>query len=174
MMSSPRTERQRPIQEKSLSPTMTMFIHKATLFIALLAIGLTACNYIPEQRVGQQKALEIAWETLVPNTSSQNRENWDICDARRVRGSDVAQEFSDIRFQNCPGPIPSDNEAIRLSSDYWYVRVAPLPATPFALDDTHSTTSIPTIPEPMIREAAFLIDPSTGDVIARRYDCRGY
>lgn len=113
--------------------------------------------------------LDITWKTLEPNTSSQNRGNWKVKDIFRVFGRDVVTEFSGLRISNCPGPNPPENSAIRSSSEYWFVRVEP------ANQDgkrPQSSTPDSIAPEPLFKQAQFLIDPFSGDIIARKFVCQ--
>lgn len=124
------------------------------------------------QSLHQQEALEIAWDTLKPNTESGNRDDWEIHDARKVYGKDIVNDFADMRFKNCPGPEVPENLPIKVSSEYWYIRVLPHPEVLRRDKSTSSAELVPVVPEPKINEAAFLIDPYSGKVIARRLVCK--
>jgi len=139
----------------------------------LLLVAFTSCVE-QSQKIGYQQALDTAWNALLINTSSQARENWEIADARVVQGRDVVGEFANARFGNCPGPRPPENLAIKHTDEYWYIKGIPTPATPFPMDSPTSETSPPSIPEPLLREAIFLIDIYSGNIVARSYSCVEY
>lgn len=144
------------------------------LFV-LLAIfaGLAAC-IDQNPAISQEQAADIAWEEMLPNTASQSRSNWEVVEMRRVSGVDVVGVFTDARYSNCQGPEPPENQAIKLSSEYWYIHTVPLPATPIPDDTDTGSGSPPSIPEPLMREAFFLIDVYNGQIVARKYSCVEY
>lgn len=142
----------------------------AGLFAALLISGLASCAN-PSGRLKQDAVLDIAWENLSPYTSSQNRLNWEIVEARRLAGREVVQLFSNTGLRRCPGPIPPENQAIRASSEYWYVKVVPSHLIANGQSNRPGSNSNDPIPEPIIREASFLIEPFSGDVVARKLYC---
>jgi hypothetical protein len=148
---------------------------KKTLnLLALIIIAtclLPACNK-NNHTLGQQDALEIAWKTLDPNTISHNREDWEIHKAQKVYGKDVVNEFASARFVNCPGPEIPENMPIKITSEYWYVKVVPHPEALRAQKGTNSAELVPVVPEPNIKEATFLIDAYDGNVIARKLVCQ--
>jgi hypothetical protein len=148
-------------------------LRQFSLLILLLFLGLglfTACN--PQTaRLKQDQILDITWEALKPNTSSQNRGNWEVVDVTRVYGRDVVAEFSSIPISNCPGPKPPENQAIRSSSEYWFVRAIPKPWLDPTVAAPKSSTIESIMPEPLFREAYFLIDPFTGQIVARKFVC---
>jgi hypothetical protein len=139
--------------------------------LLLIATILAACN-TQTQRLGQQQALEIAWKALDPNTISHDVESWEIDEARKVVGGAVVSEFSIPSKQNCPGPRPPDNQPIKVSSEYWYVRVLPHPQVLRPQKDIAAPSSMPIIPEPNIQSAIFLIEMYNGEVVARKLTCQ--
>lgn len=122
--------------------------------------------------LGQQEALEIAWDTLKPNTESHNRDDWEIHQAQVIYGQDVISEFMDMRFSNCPGPAIPENKPIKGSSKYWYIKVVPHPEAMRRDKSTDSAELVPVVPEPKIQEASFLVDIYSGEVIARHLVCK--
>ena len=139
--------------------------------LLLIAAVQTACTN-QTQRLGQQQALEIAWKTLDPNTLSHDVESWEIDEARKVVGGEVVSEFSIPSKQNCPGPRPPDNQPIKVSSEYWYIKVLPHPQVWRPQKDTAAPSSMPIVPEPNIKSASFLIDIYNGEVVARKLTCQ--
>lgn len=142
-----------------------------SVFIVLILFLLISACAQNGRSLGQQEALEIAWKTLKPNTESQNRDYWEIHDARKVYGKDVVKEFAGVMQNNCPGPMIPENKPIKISSEYWYIKVLPHPQIMRKLEGTDSAERIAIVPEPRIKEAAFLIDLFGGEVIARRLIC---
>jgi hypothetical protein len=140
------------------------------LIIALF-LFITGCIE-RDQDLGQQEALEIAWDTLDPNTQAHNRDDWEIHKAQITFGQDVVAEFMDMRYSNCPGPAVPENMPIKASSKYWYIKVVPHPEALRRDESTDSAELVPVIPEPKITEASFLIDIYSGQVIARHLVCK--
>jgi len=139
----------------------------------LLLIILSSCiNNTP--RLGQDQAVDIAWDALKPNSSSGKSDNWEVVEARRAAGREVVGEFMEARFINCPGPLPPENKAIKASSQYWYIKIMPTPVTSSTQEEAQSTTNPLQIPEPYIKEVIFLIDMFDGQVVARKFTCRTY
>jgi hypothetical protein len=137
----------------------------------ILVTLLAGCGQ-KNQRLRQDQIIDITWEHLQPITSSQERENWRVVDAARVYGRSVVDQFSGLLISTCPGPSMPENGAIRSGSEYWFVKVAPRnekepPTQPVQAAMTEAIT-----PEPLFREALFLIDPISGEVVARRLTCR--
>ena len=124
--------------------------------------------------MGQDQAVDLAWDALQPNTTSGNPDNWEVNEARRVTGREVVGEFADARFINCPGPMPPENKAIKASSEYWYIKVIPSPTTAETQGEEISTDIPPQIPEPFISEVLMLIDVFSGQVVARKFSCLAY
>jgi hypothetical protein len=148
-------------------------INLTILLIILLTTSLTACLN-QSDTLGAQQALDIVWEDLEPHTSSKDRQKWEIGDARQVDGRDVVEEFANTTSAYCPGPPIPDNQPIQLSGEYWYILVLPHPATPMPQEGETSPTAPPAIPEPFVREAAYLIDIFEGKIVARRLNCIAY
>ena len=151
---------------------MTYKLLSFSLAIMLLTILSSCISNSP--RLGQDQAVDIAWEALKPNTSSGKSDNWEIVDAHRTTGREVVGEFLDARFVNCPGPLPPENKAIKSSSQYWYIKVVPAPVFPPTQEETLSPANPPQILEPHIKEVIFLIDMFDGQVVARKFTCIPY
>jgi hypothetical protein len=137
----------------------------------MLATIQVACTN-QYQHLGQQQALQIAWKALNPNTLSHDIDSWEINEARRVVGGEVVKEFSTPTRENCPGPKPPENQPIKISSEYWYIKVLPHPQVWRPQKDTAAPSSILIVPEPNIKSAIFLIDIYSGEVIARKLTCQ--
>jgi hypothetical protein len=147
-------------------------VKRVTILLSLLAFTnlLIACN-TQYERLGQQQALSIAWKTLEPNTSSHDINGWEVDEARKVVGGEVVNEFSIPAKENCPGPRPPENQPIKATSEYWYIKVLPVLPDANPQDDTGSPSPLPANHEPNIQTAIFLIDIYNGDVIARKLTC---
>jgi hypothetical protein len=137
--------------------------------LLLLGGSLAACVDRPK-RMSQEQILDILWDDFRPNTSSQNRSNWDNTQLSLVSGREVVNEFSAVPISQCPGPALPENKAIRASSQYWFVKVAPKEFSQTAAASA-PTADEKIIPEPLIQHASYLIDAITGDIIARRFFC---
>ena len=147
----------------------------AVLAVAL-ALVLAACGGGTETlgppALDQDRASEIAWEALEPNTASHNRDNWAVVEVRRASGGSVAKEFEGWTFHGaCGGPKPPPNGRIEPGETYWFVEMRPQPATPSG--PSMSPTAPPLVPEPFMFRALFLIDEG-GQVIARMLACVVY
>jgi hypothetical protein len=152
-----------------------MPVRRAVLALALVLV-LAACGSGTEAPgpvgLDRDRASDIAWEALEPNTASHDRANWAVVEARRASGQSVAEEFEGWTFYGaCGGPAPSPNREIEPSETYWYVEMRPQPATPSG--PSMSPTAPPLVPEPFMFRALFLIDES-GQVIARMLACVVY
>jgi hypothetical protein len=139
----------------------------------ILVLVLAACGDgtgVPGLPVlDRDKASDIAWEALEPNTASHDRANWAVVEKRRASGRSVAEEFEGWGFDgSCWGPAPPPNGEIEPAETYWYVKMQPQPATPNR--PTISPTAPPSVPEPFMAWAIFLIDDN-GQVIARVLAC---
>jgi hypothetical protein len=142
------------------------------VFLLLMFTTLQAACTIQKQHLGQQQALEIAWKALEPNSLSHDAESWEINEARKVTGGQVVKEFSMPSRENCPGPKLPDNQPIKVSSEYWYIKVLPHPQVWRPQKDTAAPRSLPITPEPNIKSAIFLIDMYSGEVVARKLLCQ--
>jgi len=139
----------------------------------LIAAALFLGGCVQAQKgLNQQQAIEIAWEYLEPRTAAHNRDDWEIHAARKTYGREVVAEFSVVRPANCPGPIPPDNLPIKLTAEYWYIKVLPHPEALRPVPGDEIPTLAIVQPEPNIVEAAFLIDVFGGKIIATRLICR--
>lgn len=147
---------------------------RATIIILLLMIAIVqvACTN-QNQHLGQQQALEIAWKALEPNTDSHDIGSWEMNEARKVAGGEIVNEFAMPSRENCPGPKPPDNQPIKVSSEYWYIKVIPTTQEPLAQMDTAAPGSLSIVTEPKIKAAIFLIDLYSGEVVARKLTCQG-
>jgi hypothetical protein len=145
---------------------------RASIIFLLLVISVfqVACSS-QNQRLGQKQALQIAWKALDQNSSSLDLESWEIDEARKVVGGEVVSEFSIPSKENCPGPRSPENQPIKVSSEYWYIKVLPQSQVLPTQKDTAAPSSMPIVPEPSIQSAIYLIDMYNGDVIARKITC---
>jgi hypothetical protein len=120
----------------------------------------------------REQLRDLAWQALDPNTSSHDLANWEVIDLRQVEGREIAGEFADPPANGCPyWPSPAPNAPIAATETYWLVRFHKRPATPPAGATPVSPTAPPNVPEPFIYQAFFLIDPGSGQVVARRLFC---
>jgi len=136
----------------------------------LIAASAACSNQAVHINEGQ--VIDTAWKALKPNTSSGNFSNWDVEKIIVVKGSDVADLFEGEPAPGCwKGPEPPQNELITPSKTYCFVQMVPKPATPFPVGRTPSPTEPPFIPEPFLREAFFLIDIESGNILASKLHC---
>jgi len=142
------------------------------LFLLLLFVTIQVACTNQYQHLGQQQALEIAWKALDPNTISHDTGIWEINEVKKVEGGEVVSEFSMPTRENCPGPKPPDNQPIKVSSEYWYIKVLPHPDELRSQKDTAAPNTMAIAPEPNIKTAVFLIDMYSGEVIARKLTCQ--
>ncbi len=147
---------------------------RISLFICtglVLIQALTACLK-PPARLSQDEVLNIVWKALGPHTSTQDRNYWEALEASRVTGRDIVNEFLVVYVGQCPGPKPPENQAIKPSSEYWFVKVAPSQKIVTLTQNADSNATESFAPEPIIHQAIFLIDPSTGQIVARKLICK--
>jgi hypothetical protein len=157
------------------------------LFVLIITLIVSCSFFLPaddqpqesdskKQSVfGKSQVIDIVWDALEPNTSSHNRLNWQVVQAELVTGGSVVEHFEGEPAPGCwSGPKPPENQEIDPINEYWYVLMAPLPATPDPFYGTSSPTAPPLIPEPFLKQAHFLIDPNTGDILARKLICVVY
>jgi hypothetical protein len=138
-----------------------------------MALTLAAC-FAKAVPLSQQQIVNIAWKALEPNTSSHNQSAWEIVDMQSVTGQEVQARFEGepVPGRCAPGPTPPGNATIILDSSYWYVQMKPHSATPQAqATGQFSPTAPPNIPEPFVYQADFLVDASTGQIVARKLHC---
>lgn len=121
--------------------------------------------------LSQEQVRDLAWQALNPNTSSHDPANWEVIELRQVKGREMAGEFEGQPAYGCPGPTPSPNALFAASKTYWFVQFQKRPATPPAGATPLSPTAPPNVPEPFIYQAFFLVDPGSGEVVARRLLC---
>lgn len=151
------------------------------LYTAGLLLALAACAPRPT-RLGQDQVRDIAWRALEPNTATQSRSNWELRQAQKVNGREVVDQFTAFGTRKCPGPIPPENLAIRASGEYWYIQAVPKnraadsgnePDNAALMNSATPDGATPgaTEPEPILQEATFLIDPFSGQVVARKFYC---
>lgn len=134
-----------------------------------LALGLVACG--GQTSLAEPAVADLAWQALEPNTHSHDRANWEFSDVRQVRGGEVATQFEGNPAPGCMGPEPPPNNEIGASRTYWYVLVKSRPVTPPPEQPTLSPTDPPHIPEPFLYQALFLLDITSGQVVARKLHC---
>ena len=148
-------------------------VRRLMLPAVTLILVLAACGAGPGTAdLDQDRASEIAWQALEPNTASHNRANWTLVEARRTSGRSVAEEFEGWAYHGaCGGPEPPPSGEIEPAETYWYVELRPRPVTPSG--PLMSPTAPPLVPEPFMYRALFLIDES-GQVIARMLACVVY
>ena len=140
------------------------------LLLVCLTLMFCACSGkatpLPEAQL-----LTRVWQALEPNTSSHKQANWEVVESRSVSGSDVSERFTGGPDPGCvPGPTPPANGPISPNVTYWYVQMRPRPATPLP-GPSLSPTAPPNIPEATVRQADFLVNPNTGEIVARRLGC---
>jgi len=135
-----------------------------------LTLMFAACSVAaPALTEGQASAL--AWQALDVRTASHNRSNWEVLELRRVTGQEIAAIFEGKPDAGCAlGPTAPANASIASQDSYWYIYLAPRPATPQAATPL-SPTAPPTVPEPFMYQAHFLINQTTGEVVARKLYC---
>ena len=134
---------------------------------------LTACS-TKVTPLSEQQVVDIVWQALEPNTSSHNQAAWEIADVQAVTGQEVQDLFEGepVPGRCAPGPKPPDNATIAPEGSYWYVQMRPRSATPRPRPTKqYSPTAPPIVPEPFVYQAHFLVDASTGQVVARKLHC---
>jgi hypothetical protein len=137
---------------------------------AFLALVLSACA-TKTTPLTEVQVIQSAWQALEPNTSSHAQANWETSDLRSVSGSEIGQEFEGEPARGCViGPIPPPNQLIDPEATYWYVQLQPRVVTPLP-GTLIFPTSPPDIPEPFIYRANFLVDPDSGEILARKLFC---
>lgn len=151
---------------------MILKINRIFSIAALLLLTsslLIGCVERPK-RLTQEQVLNIIWKDFSPSTSSQERNNWEHISFDLVNGREAVGEFSTVPISQCPGPALPENKAIRASSQYWFVRIAPREIN-ITLPDTSPTANEHIVPEPLIQQASYLVDAITGEIVARRFFC---
>jgi hypothetical protein len=150
---------------KKISPSLLSYV--------CLTLLLAACS----GRVGtlsEQQIVDIAWQALEPNTSSHNQAAWEVVGVQMVSGGEIQDliEGEPVPGRCAPGPPPPDNGTIAPGGSYWHVELKPRLATPRPQPtEQFSPTAPPSIPEPFVYDAHFLIDAGTGQVVARKLYC---
>ena len=140
------------------------------ILTACLILALAACS-VTAPALTETQAAAIAWQALDGRTASHNRSNWEVLELRRVTGKEIAAIFEGKPDAGCAlGPSAPANATIASQDRYWYVYLAPRTATPQAATPL-SPTAPPSIPEPFIYQAHFLINQTTGEVVARKLYC---
>ena len=128
-------------------------------------------NEVQKGNLTEEQVLDTVWDALEPNTSSHDRSNWDAIEVDQVTGGQAAERFDGEPAPGCwSGPEPPENDDIQSGQTYWYVQMKPKPATPVPGVES-SPTAPPIIPEPFLRDAYFLIDPQSGEIVARKLIC---
>lgn len=146
---------------------------RSFISLACLTLVLTACSgkVAPPS---EQQVVAIVWQALEPNTSSHNQAAWEIIRVQAVTGQEVQDLFEgEPVLGGCvPGPAPRDNATVALDGSYWYVQMKPRSATPRPQPtEQFSPTAPPNVPEPFVYQAHFLVDVSTGQIVARKLYC---
>lgn len=154
----------------------TSLVRRVVLPAIALVLVLAGCGGRTDTTgppaLDRDRAIEVAWEALEPNTASHDRANWAVVEVRTASGRSVVEEFEGWTFYGaCGGPAPPPNGEIEPTETYWLVEMKPQPATPSG--PTVSPTAPPLVPEPFMARALFLIDDS-GQVIARALACIVY
>lgn len=125
--------------------------------------------------LGKLQVIDIVWDALEPNTSSHNLSNWQAMEVEMVTGEDVIEQFEGEPATGCWfGPKPPENREINPTKEYWYVLMTPYQATPESFYGTPSPTAPPLIPEPFLKYAHFLVEPTEDEIISRRLICIVY
>jgi hypothetical protein len=150
------------------------------LIIILLVVGTgcqTAASSTPALpspiQLSEDQVLEIVWGALEPNTSSHDQAAWETISVQTVTGREVQDLFEGepVPCGWVPGPTPPANATIALDGAYWVVLMRRRYATPPPYPAPLSPTAPPNIPEPYVYEAHFLVDLSTGQIVARKLSC---
>ncbi len=140
------------------------------ILTACLILVLAACS-VPAPTLTEAQAAALAWQALEPNTSSHSLSNWEVLELRRVTGQEISATFAGKPDAGCAlGPAAPDNGAIASQTTFWYIHLAPRPATPQAATPL-SATAPPSVPEPFMYQAHFLIHLTTGEIVARKLYC---
>jgi len=148
-------------------------LSRCFISLACLTLVLTACSakVVP---LSEQEVVDIVWHALEPNTSSHNQAAWEIVGVQGVTGREVQDLFEGEPVPGgcAPGPAPPDNATVALDGSYWYVQMRPRSATPRPQPtEQFSPTAPPSVPEPFVHQAHFLVDASTGQIVARKLHC---
>ena len=124
--------------------------------------------------LSEEQVIDIVWQALEPNTSSHDRSAWETVSVQTVAGRDVQDLFAGepVPGHCVSGPTPPDNAVIAPDGSYWYVLMQPRSATSVPQPtEQYSPTAPPAVPEPFLYQAHFLVDPSTGQIVARKLYC---
>ena len=139
----------------------------------LLALALAACVG-KSARLSEEKAIDIAWGTLEPYTSSHELSDWEVIEARKVSGQEAQEVADSLADRSGPGCIRPDEPAkaeVSPSGTYWLIRMQARPATPVPREESLGTTAQPPVPEPLADSATFLIGGDSRDVVASTVFC---
>jgi len=142
------------------------------ILMACFILALTACS-VTAPSLSEQQVVASAWQALDPNTSSHSLSNWEVLELRRVTGQEITDTFEGKPDTGCVlEPAAPENGAIASQDTYWYIHLVPRPATPLPQTaTTFSPTAPPSVPEPFLYQAHFLINLTTGEVAARKLYC---
>jgi hypothetical protein len=135
-----------------------------------LVVSGVSCS-VHARDIDQDDAEATVWAVLEPYTASHERANWQISEPFHVVGQEIAQEFEGDPAPGCLGPEPPANPEVDPTAPYLYVEVKPRPATPLPEVGESSPTAPPSVPEPFLRRALFLLDSTTGRIYARKLFC---
>jgi hypothetical protein len=139
------------------------------IFLIIILVGCTQINYYPnEQQIGN-----IAWRALDPYTSSHNRKAWEIIEIKKVVGSEIIEQFKYREYYGCITPATQIfDSGIDANKIYWFVHMKPRKVTPLPPELITPATVDPLIvPDIVLANALFLIDPGNGQVLVRRLGC---
>jgi hypothetical protein len=162
---NPRCLCQDCLKGRRISPSLVLFV--------CLTLLLAACP-AKIATLDEQQVADVAWQALEPNTSSHNRAAWEVLGVKTVKGREVQDLFDGepVPGRCAPGPAPPENGMISPGSSYWHVEMRPRLATPRPQPtEQFSPTAPPSVPEPFVYQAHFLVDVSTSQVVARKLYC---
>ncbi len=152
---------------------MNKSLSRFIIAVVGLTLALIACS--PRTAVlGKQQAVDIVWQALEPNTSSHTQAAWQVVRVQSVTGRDIQDLFKGppVLAGCVPGPTPPENAPLALDSAYWYVQMKPRQVTPRPQPtERYSPTAPPSVPEPFVFEAHFIVDARTGRIAARKLLC---
>jgi hypothetical protein len=146
---------------------------RSFLSFVCLTLVFTACS-AQVAPLSEQRVVDIVWRALEPNTSSHNQAAWEIVGVQTVTGREIQDLFEGEPVPGgcAPGPAPPENGTIALGGSYWHVQMRPRSATPRPQStEQFSPTAPPSVPEPFVYQAHFLVDAGTGQVVARKLYC---
>jgi hypothetical protein len=152
--------------------TYTSDTIRSHILTACFILALTACS-VTAPALTEAQAAALAWQALDARTSSHSLSNWEVLELRRVTGQEITATFAGKPDAGCAlGPPAPDNGTIARQDTYWYIQMAPRPATPMPqAAKNFSPTAPPSVPEPFMYQAHFLINLTSGEIVARKLYC---